>query len=98
MDIHGTMALTVPGLRGFVLSLILAEPTRPDVPSMQVTPAIDGIAEAWFDSQQARVKLAESPEAQRWFADGGLFIGQITSYLTTEQVVIPPPEGCPRGE
>ena len=30
MDIHGTMALTVPGLRGFVLSRILAEPTRPE--------------------------------------------------------------------
>ena len=37
-------------------------------------------------------ELAKAP-AQRWFADGGLFIGQITSYLTTEQVVIPPSEG-----
>jgi uncharacterized protein (TIGR02118 family) len=91
MDIHGNMALTVPGLRGFVLSRILAEPTRPDVPSMQITPPIDGIAEAWFDSQDARIQMAQTREAQRWFADGGLFIGQITSYLTTEQLVIPPP-------
>ena len=93
MDIHGPMALGVPGLRGFVLSRIIGEPTRPDVPSMDIDPPIDGIAEAWFDSPEAREKLAQSPEAQRWFADGGLFIGQITSYLTTEQVVIAPPDG-----
>jgi uncharacterized protein (TIGR02118 family) len=91
MDIHGTMARDVPGLRGFVLSRIIAEPTRPDVPTMDITPPIDGIAEAWFDSADTRAEMAQSPEAQRWFADGGLFIGQITTYLTTEQVVIPPP-------
>jgi uncharacterized protein (TIGR02118 family) len=92
MDIHGTMALGVPGLRGFVLSRIISEPTRPDVPAMEINPPIDGIAEAWFDSAAARAEMAQSPEAQRWFADGGLFIGQITSYSTTEQVVIPPPD------
>jgi uncharacterized protein (TIGR02118 family) len=92
MDIHGTMAIGVPGLRGFVLSRIISEPTRPDVPTMQINPPIDGIAEAWFDSAEARIKMAQSPEAQRWFADGGLFIGQITSYTTTEQVVIAPPD------
>jgi hypothetical protein len=85
------MALTVPGLRGFVLSRIIAEPSRPDVPTMELNPPIDGIAEAWFDSHDARLQMAQTAEAQRWFADGGLFIGQITSYLTTEQVVIPPP-------
>jgi uncharacterized protein (TIGR02118 family) len=90
IDTHGTMALGVPGLRGFVLSRIIAEPTRPDVPSMQLSPPIDGIAEAWFDSPQARKSMAQSAEAQRWFADGGLFIDQITSYVTTEQVVIAP--------
>jgi uncharacterized protein (TIGR02118 family) len=93
IDIHGTMALTVPGLRGFVLSRIIAEPNRPDVPTMELNPPIDGIAEAWFDSHDARLQMAQTAEAQRWFADGGLFIGQITSYLTTEQVVIPPPGG-----
>ena len=90
IDIHGTMARGVPGLRGFVLSRIIDEPTRPDVPSMTLSPSIDGIAEAWFDDEAARQELAQSAEAQAWFADGGLFIGQITSYLTTEQVVIPP--------
>ncbi len=90
IDTHGAMAREVPGLRGFVLSRIIGEPSRPDVPSMQVTPAVDGIAEAWFDSPGAREAMAQSAEAQRWFADGGLFIGQITSYVTTEQVVIAP--------
>jgi uncharacterized protein (TIGR02118 family) len=91
MDIHGTMARDVSGLCGFVLSRIIAQPTRPDVPAMEISPKIDGIAEAWFDNAEARVQMAQSPEAQRWFADGGLFIGQITTYLTTEQIVIPPP-------
>jgi uncharacterized protein (TIGR02118 family) len=93
IDIHGTMALTVPGLRGFVLSRIIAEPSRADVPTMPISPSIDGIAEAWFDSHEARLQMAQTQEAQRWFADGGLFIGQITSYLTTEQVVIAPSGG-----
>jgi len=90
IDIHGGMARGVPGLRGFVLSRIIAEPTRPDVPTMTIDPPVDGIAEAWFDSAAARTAMAQTEEAQRWFADGGLFIGQITSYATTEQVVIPP--------
>jgi uncharacterized protein (TIGR02118 family) len=92
IDIHGTMSLGLPGLRGFVLSRIIGEPTRPDVPSMDISPPIDGIAEAWFDNSEARLQMTQSAEAQRWFADGGLFIGQITSYVTTEQVVIAPKE------
>jgi hypothetical protein len=91
IDIHDTMALGVPGLRGFVLWRITSEPTRPDVPGMQINPPIGRIAEAWFDSADVRIKMAQSPEAQRWFADGGLFIGQITSNTTTEQAVIAPP-------
>jgi len=91
IDIHGTMALGVPGLRGLVLSRIIAEPERADVPTMTLDPPIDGIAEAWFDTAEARTAMARTEEAQRWFADGGLFIRQITSYATTERVVIAPP-------
>jgi uncharacterized protein (TIGR02118 family) len=91
LEIHAPLAREVPGVRRYVQSHILAERTRPDIPTTNVE--IDGIAELWYDNREAMERANATPEAKRLHADGALFIGQIKSYIAEEQVIIPvPPE------
>ena len=87
VDIHAPLAHAVPGLRRYVQNDIVAEPTRPDIPTTDV--AVDGIAELWFDDQEARTRANASPEAKRLHADGALFIGRIKTYVIEEREIIP---------
>jgi hypothetical protein len=89
--VHGGMAATVPLLRGFVLSGILGEQPREDIPPLRMTLPLDGIAESWCDDMQARRAMVVSPEAQHWFADGATFLGQVRTVLLRETVIAPPP-------
>ena len=61
-EIHAPLAHAVPGLRRYVQSHILAERTRPDIPTTDV--AIDGIAELWYDDRDAMARALASPEAK----------------------------------
>ncbi|WP_268238141.1 EthD domain-containing protein [Neoroseomonas lacus] len=88
--VHGGMAASVPLLRGFVLSGILAEQPRDDIPPLRMALPLDGIAESWCDDMQARRAMVVSPEAQHWFADGATFLGQVKTVLLREAVMIPP--------
>ncbi len=87
-DIHGPLALAVPGVRRYVQSHIRGTRTRADIPETAVE--IDGIAELWYDDEAALAASAASPEARALYADGALFIGRIKTYLIDEQVIIPP--------
>jgi len=91
-DVHAPMSANIPGLRGYVLSEIVEEQIRPDIPSLGITTPIDGIAETWVDSLEARAAMAQAPETMRWYADGASFIGAIKTYLTEEKIVIPVPD------
>lgn len=91
--VHGPMAATVPLLRGFVLSGILAELPRGDLPALRMATPLDGIAESWCDDLAARRAMVASPEAQRWFADGATFLGRVKTVLLREEVLLPPPRG-----
>jgi uncharacterized protein (TIGR02118 family) len=91
VEIHAPLAHAVPGVRRYVQSHILAERTRPDIPTTEV--AVDGVAELWFDDRAAMERSNASPEAKRLHADGALFIGRIKTFVTEEMVVIPPGEG-----
>jgi uncharacterized protein (TIGR02118 family) len=86
-EVHAPLAHAVPGLRRYVQSHIRAEPTRPDIPTTEI--AVDGIAELWFDDHAAMERAHASPEAQRLFADGALFIGRIKTFIVEEKVIIP---------
>jgi uncharacterized protein (TIGR02118 family) len=86
LEIHGPLAHGVPGLRRYVQSHILGEQTRPDIPSSDVQ--IDGIAELWYDDEDAMRRSLASPEAKALQADGARFIGRIQSFVTHEHVVI----------
>jgi uncharacterized protein (TIGR02118 family) len=91
LDIHAPMARGVPELRGFTLSEIVEEQFRPDIPPFPMDLPIDGFAESWVDSVEARARMVASPEAQRWFADGARFLGAVKIVLLAERVMIPPP-------
>jgi uncharacterized protein (TIGR02118 family) len=89
LDIHGPLAHAVPGIRRYVQSHITGTRTRPDIPETNVD--IDGIAELWYDDQEAMQRAGASPEMNALTDDGALFIGQIKTYVIEERQIIPPP-------
>ena len=88
-DIHGPLALAVPGIRRYVQSHIIGTRGRPDVPETDVN--VDGIAELWYDDMESFQRAAASPEMKALTDDGALFIGQIKTYVIEERQIIPPP-------
>jgi uncharacterized protein (TIGR02118 family) len=87
-DIHGPLALSVPGIRRYVQSHIEGTRTRADIPESDV--AVDGIAELWYDDEASLRASAATPEAKRLYADGALFIGRIKTFVIEEESIIPP--------
>jgi uncharacterized protein (TIGR02118 family) len=86
-DIHGPLALAVPGIRRYVQSHITGTRTRPDIPETDVE--VDGIAELWYDDLESMQRAGASPEMKRLTDDGALFIGRIKSYVIEERQIIP---------
>jgi len=86
-EVHGPLALAVPGIRRYVQSHITGTRTRPDIPETDV--AVDGIAEIWYDDLEAMRRAGATPEMKRLTDDGALFIGQIKSFVIEEREIIP---------
>lgn len=87
-DIHGPLALSVPGIRRYVQSHIQGTRTRADIAETAVE--VDGIAELWYEDEASLRASAATPEARRLYADGALFIGRIKTFVIEEETVIPP--------
>jgi uncharacterized protein (TIGR02118 family) len=88
LDIHGPLALSVPGIRRYVQSHIFGTRKRADIAEIDVE--VDGIAELWYDDQEALARAAATPEMKRLTDDGARFIGRIKSYVVEEIEIIPP--------
>ncbi|MBC8240404.1 MAG: EthD family reductase [Alphaproteobacteria bacterium] len=86
LEVHGPLALGVPGIRRYVQSHIQGETVRADIPAPEME--IDGIAELWYDSVEAMERSSATPEAQALYADGALIIGEIKSFVIEEKVII----------
>ena len=86
VEIHGPLALKVPGLRRYVQSHIRDARRRQDIADIGVE--VDGIAETWYDDADSMARAAATPEMKALHADGALFIGRIQSFITHEHVVI----------
>ncbi|MFL5280127.1 MAG: EthD domain-containing protein [Rhodopila sp.] len=86
-DIHGPLALAVPGIRRYVQSHIADRLTRPDIPEIDVD--IDGIAELWYDGLDSFRRAAATPEMKTLTDDGALFIGRIKTCVIEEREIIP---------
>jgi len=87
VEVHAPLAHAVPGLRRYVQSHITDQPTRPDIPALDVE--IDGIAELWYDDAATMAQANASPEARRLFEDGAKFIGRIKMFTVEEKQIIP---------
>ncbi|MFD2498603.1 hypothetical protein ACFSTI_06760 [Rhizorhabdus histidinilytica] len=89
---HGPGSRKVPGLRGFVLGEVVADPgSRPDAPA---GPALDGITESWQSAGIDRaVQARDNPLVRDWLAAAPTYIGAITIYATREHVFVPPVRG-----
>jgi len=87
LNIHGPLALAVPGIRHYVQSHITGTHTRPDIP--ETTVEVDGVAELWYDDLESLQRAAASPEMKRLTDDGALIISQIKSYIIDEKEIIP---------
>lgn len=83
---HAPLALMVPHLLKYVLSPVDTQFERPDVASHGI--AVDGIAELWYESQDAMKLATQSQEMQTLRAHGAKIIGKITNCLTTEIEII----------
>jgi uncharacterized protein (TIGR02118 family) len=90
-DVHGPLALAVPGIRRYVQSHITGSRTRPDIPETDVD--VDGVAELWYDDLESFQRAAATPQMKALTDDGALFIGQIKTYVIEERQIIPPPPG-----
>ncbi len=87
LNIHGPLALAVPGIRRYVQSHITDTRSRPDIPDTDVE--VDGFAELWYDDMASFQRAAATPEMKRLTDDGALFIGRIKTYVIEEKEIIP---------
>ncbi len=86
VEVHAPLARGVPGLKKYVLTHVLAERFRPDIPGLEGE--VNGIAELWYDDLESMQKANASPEAKRLHADGATFIGRIKMFTTEETFII----------
>jgi uncharacterized protein (TIGR02118 family) len=90
MTIHGPMARKVPQINGFTASKIVGNGSVwPGVHAEDY--AIDGIAESWSDSAEARATALDSSEGKKWYADGARIMGKVRTIVTSELIFVRPP-------
>lgn len=83
---HAPLVHAVPGVRKYVLSFILAEPTSANAPIQPVR--VDAIAELWYDNIEAQRRAAASPEMKIVTDNGAKYLGAIKPLLLEEVSII----------
>ncbi len=83
---HAPLVLHCPEVRRYILTFVLDEPTRSDVPTMDMK--VDAIAELWFDDMAALKRTGASPEMKRVTDNGALYLGAIKTFITEEIPII----------
>ena len=84
---HAPLVHAVPQVRRYVLSFVLDEPTRPDVPTQAMN--VDAVAELWYDDMASLKAAAQTPQMQAVLANGALHLGAIKTFITEEVAIIP---------
>jgi uncharacterized protein (TIGR02118 family) len=83
---HAPLVHAVPGVRKYVLSFIVAEPTTANAPIQSVR--VDAIAELWYDDMEAMQRAAASPEHKIVLTNGAKYLGSIKPLVTEEVTII----------
>jgi uncharacterized protein (TIGR02118 family) len=83
---HAPLVHAVPQVRRYVLSFVLDEPTRPDVPTQAMN--VDAVAELWYDDIAMKAAAA-SPQMKTVTDNGALYLGAIKTFITEEIAIIP---------
>jgi uncharacterized protein (TIGR02118 family) len=83
---HAPLVRAVPQVRRYVLSFILDEPTRRDVPTQAMS--VDAVAELWYDDMAALEAAAASPQMRAVRDNGALHLGAIKTFITEEVAII----------
>ena len=83
---HAPMVRTVPGVRKYVLTFVLEEPTTANAPIQAMN--VDAVAELWYDDMAALRRAQASPELKAVLANGTKYLGAIKSFITEEVEVI----------
>ena len=84
---HAPLVHVVPQVRRYILSFILEEPIRPDVPTQAMN--VDAVAELWYDDIAALKAAAASPQMKAVTDNGALHLSAIKSFITEEVAIIP---------
>jgi uncharacterized protein (TIGR02118 family) len=85
-EVHAPLANDVANIRRYVQSECIDEVIRKDVTEMEV--AVDGVAEVWYDSEEAMWEARRSPAGLALLADGAKFIGRARTVVVREQEFI----------
>ena len=83
---YAPLVHSVPQVRRYVLSFVLEEPTRPDVPTQAMN--VDAVAELWYDDMAALRAAAQTPQMKAVQANGALHLGAIKTFITEEVAII----------
>ena len=84
LEVHGPMALELPGIRRYVQSHLI------DEAYLYGTPRFDGVAQLWFDSHEAFAAAFASPAGKELLEDGTKFIDapRMTFFMAQEHIQI----------
>ena len=87
VEIHAPMAVGIPGIGRYTLTIIKQTSPRKNMPTYDGL-QVDGIAEQWFRSQADYEAYLSSPKTARLREDGATFIGRQIDFLAEEKVII----------
>jgi len=80
LETHAPLAKKMPGLRRYVVNVVMPPPNR--------EPDYSGVVELWFDSVDAMKKAFSSPEGQTTQKDTETFTGSLTTLYVDERSIM----------
>jgi uncharacterized protein (TIGR02118 family) len=81
LEVHAPLEKIWPGLKRYVISPAIGAPGGGE-------PEFDGVAELWFENEEAMNRALESPERQVSREDFLKFVGGATMLVTKEHVIL----------
>ncbi len=90
LNVHAPMSDGVHDLYGYVCGEVLSEIGTADLPALELSAAIDGVAQMWFEQADGIVNLPRQPKVKEWFSDGPNFIGRRNRLMAEEKLIVPP--------